>query len=716
MDVNGAVLIGANVYFMGTTNATTTDESGLFFISANGIESPILISSYVGYEPDTFDMTGNDYIEFKLEDSAMLDEVVVEAEQDGTFISSLNPIKTEAITATELKRSACCDLAGCFETEASVESRTTNVITNSRELQILGLSGTYNQVLLDGIPLVNGLAYTYGISSIPGTLVNTIFISKGANSVLQGFESISGQTNVITIEPEKADKFFVNVFMNHFMERQENVSFGIKKGKWNNYTALHAVQPARKIDRDKDSFIDVPQLTRYEIFNKASYGSDVEKGWSAKYMVRFLRENRVGGQITFDPKKDKGSSEYYGQTVDIMQPEIWGKSTYRINDNSKFTFFGGASYHDQHSYFGTTKYDGVQTNLYGTLQHDLDYSEDHSLKYGASFRLLDIDEDIAFMDELNPKTYDGNYKKRERIPGFFAENTFRFFEDKLSWIVGARVDYHNTFETQFTPRSLVKYDFSENSTLRVSGGFGWRTANLFSENVGLLVSSRDIVFEEALKPEKAINYGINYTQKYANDIMSGYFSVDFYRTDFQNQIFPDFHTSTTKAIVTNFEDKSYSNGFQVEFNSKIRSKLDMKIAYNYLDVSREHHPGHFESLPFVTPHKFLFTAGFKPESKKWHLDGSLHWFGERKLPDTANNPELYRRPDYSDSYLTANTQFTYSFEKMELYAGCENIFDFRQLQPIISWEDPFGPYFDTSSVWGPTKGREFYVGARYKIE
>lgn len=716
MDTNGAVLIGANVYFQGTTTASTTNESGLFFISADGIEKPILITSYVGYEADTFDMTGHDYIEFKLKDAAMLEEVVVSGEQDGTFISSINPIKSEAITTTEIQRSACCDLAGCFETEASVESRTTNVITNSRELRILGLSGVYNQVLLDGIPLVNGLNYTYGISSIPGTLVNTIFVSKGANSVLQGFESISGQTNVLTKDPEKADKLFVNLYMNHFLERQQNISYGFKKGKWNNYTAFHGVQPARKIDRDKDNFLDVPQLRRYELFNKSSFGNDTQEGWSASYLFRLLNEQRVGGQTTFDPKKDQGSSVYYGQTVNYTQPEVWGKTTYRFNNNSKITFFGGASYHNQTSYFGTTKYDASQTNIYSSLQHDLEYAKDHSLKYGLSFRLLDIDENIAFTDELNPKTFAGEYIKRERIPGLFFENTFRFLEDKLTWIVGGRVDHHNTFGIQFTPRSLVKYDFNENSTLRVSGGLGWRTANIFSEHLGLLVSSRDIIFEEHLNPEQAVNFGINYTQKYSNDIVSGYFSADFYRTDFHNQIFPDFHTSSTKAFISNFEDKSFSNGFQVEFNAKVSNKLDMKIAYNYLDVSREETPGELETLPFITPHKFLFTAGFKPDSKKWHWDGSLHWFGARKLPDTSLNPVEFQRPDYSDSYLTVNTQFTYSFEKIELYAGCENIFDFRQLQPILSWEDPFGPYFDTSSVWGPTRGREFYVGARYSIE
>ncbi|NJK85872.1 MAG: TonB-dependent receptor plug domain-containing protein [Bacteroidales bacterium] len=172
--------------------------------------------------------------------------MVVSGNQRGTILSDMSPIKTEKITRVELRKAACCDLAGCFDTQASVQPHTTNMITNAKELRILGLSGVYNQVLIDGFPMIQGLSYTYGISNLPGTLINNIHISKGSNSVLQGYESMSGQINVTTIEPEHSERLLLNVFLTGSLEKQFNANFSFKKKEWANLTSLHVVQPGNK--------------------------------------------------------------------------------------------------------------------------------------------------------------------------------------------------------------------------------------------------------------------------------------------------------------------------------------------------------------------------------------------------------------------------------------------------------------------------------------
>lgn len=241
--------------------------------------------------------------------------------------------------------------------------------------------------------------------------------------------------------------------------------------------------------------------------------------------------------------------------------------------------------------------------------------------------------------------------------------------------------------------------------------------NLFSENIGLLVSSRDIQIVEQLKPEQAINMGINFTQKFetkdAN--LSGYFSTDFYHTNFQNQIFPDYDSDPTKAIIRNFTGTSISNGFQAELYLKIFKRFELKSGYNYLNVYRIVN-GEKTVLPFNPTHKLIGSFSYKPLNNAFHLDINAHWYGKQRLPNTSSNPVEFQRPDYSKAYGVLNAQFTYNFERFEVYAGCENIFDFRQKQPIISWQDPFGPHFDTSSVWGPTRGREMYIGVRFRLK
>lgn len=708
-------LVGAKVQVSKLLTETTTDEKGLFEINLIDTAGIILVISYTDYQTETININGRNLIDVKLKHQKQLKGIVVRGSKESQYISSLNPIKTEIISNKELRKGACCDLAGCFGTNASVQASTTNIITNAQELRILGLSGVYNQVLLDGFPMIQGLTYTYGISNIPGPLVENIYVSKGANSVLQGFESISGQINVETKEPDKADKLFLNLYINSFLEKQANAYYAFKKKKWSYLIAFHSVQPAKVTDRDNDSFLDLPRVTRYELYNKIKYGNEKDFGWSSQIGIRYVNEQRIGGQIYFNPKTDKGSAYVYGQAVNINQPELWNKTAYRFNDTKRLVLFASTYFQKQSSWYGTTLYEGNQKAVNTSLQYEWIYGDESNLKTGVSYRYFDLQEQISFSQNPLNHSYAGNYGKSEHIPGVFAENTLYFGDDKFTWITGARLDHHNVFGYYFTPRTLLKYAPFEKTTIRGSVGLGWRTANIFSENSNLLSSQRDIVFTEPLKPEKAINSGISLVQGFERTNLTGTFSADYYHTQFQNQIFPDYNTDPTKAYIGNFTGISVSNGVQIEGSIKFYKRLDIKVAYNYLNVYRIKNTQK-QILPFNSKDKVLTTLSYQPLSNKWHFDANIHWYGAQQLPDTRANPVAYQRPLQSEPYTTVNAQFTYNFKKIQIYLGCENIFDFRQRQPIISWQNPFSQYFDVSSVWGPTRGREVYLGMRFKIE
>ena len=710
-------LVGATVQWLGLNQGTFTNGVGFFELKTAPKLPYKLIASYVGYQSDTILITARDSsITFKLKAKQGLSEIIIESQRAGIIISDNKAIKVEQITQTELRKAACCDLAGCFETQTTVQPQTTNVVTNAKELRILGLSGVYNQILVDGFPVIQGLSYTYGISSIPGTVVGNIYVAKGANSVLQGFESISGQINVETKDPDNTDKVYLNAYVNSFGEKHINTNYAVKKNKWSNLTAVHMVQPANKVDRDNDNFLDLPRLRRHLLMNKWKYGNENSWGWSSKVGLRFLNERRIGGQTIYNAERDKGSTTVYGQFVNINQPEFWTKTGYRFDDKHAITAFVSSFHQQQNSYFGTVRYDANQTNVYANVQFELNYKQ-HQLKTGLSYRFLQLRENIGFTDQILVRTYAGVYDRKEMIPGAFAENILKSANGKITWITGIRGDHHNQFGFQLTPRTLIKYDLSRTLIVRASIGTGWRTVNLFSENIGLLVSSRDIIFAETLAPEKALNTGINLTKKFESGVknISGYISVDFYRTSFSNQIFPDYNTSPTKAIIKNFTGKSISNGLQAELLLHFFNTLEFKTGYNFLDVYRVTESGK-ELLPFNPRQKVLTSISFRPPKKPFQADLNIHWYGKQQLPDTKSNPAPFQRPDFSKPYTALNTQFTYSFKRVELYTGIENLFDFRQLQPILSWENPFSPYFDTSSVWGPTRGREIYVGVRLKIK
>lgn len=713
-NTNQQALHGASVVWQGQKKGTVTNETGEFTIGLPRQLPSVLLISFTEHQTDTVTVADTSFITVRLAPKSSMSNVTVQAQQQSSYISSL-PVKTEVISTLELKKAACCDLAGCFETQTTVQPQTTNILTNSKELRILGLSGIYNQVLIDGFPQVQGLTYTYGISSIPGTLVENIWVAKGANSVLQGFESISGQINVITKEPEKTDRLLLNAYINSFGEKHFNAVLTSKKKSWSNLTAFHVVQPAARIDKDDDDFLDLPLLTRYMVSSRWKKGDEAKWGWSTQFSVRYVSERRVGGQEQFNYKTDKGSTHAYGQVVDIDQPELWLKTAYRLNEVHRFALYASGFYQSQRSWFGVTNYKARQYNGYANLQHEFSYGTNSVLKSGISFRHLDLQEDIAFSSNLLNRTYNGRYTKKETIPGIFAENTLTLAANKLTWIAGIRADHHNRFGWEFTPRTLLKFNATENLIVRASVGKGWRTANIFSENIGMLVSSRDIIFAEALQPEKAVNMGINLTHKFRSGEIEGYYSLDFYRTSFQNQVFPDYDTDPTKAIIRNFHGESVSNGFQAEAGGTFYKRISAKLGYVFLDVYQKATTEKMV-LPFNPRHRMNAAVSFMPLSRRWHVDGNIHWYGKQRLPETNGNPPVYQQPRSSDPYTTVSLQFTYKVNRFEFYTGAENIFNFRQHRPIISWQDPFGPYFDTQFTWGPTRGRELYLGLRYTIK
>lgn len=717
VDKEKEILPGAIVQSIATGVRAQVNENGVFELPWADISDKRIVASETGFISDTIDVGDITYLSIVLRPDAKSLKGVTIKDTRAAYISN-NAIKTEVINQRELSKAACCDLAGCFGTQASVQPQTTNVLTNAQELRILGLSGVYNQLLVDGLPMISGAAYTYGVSTYPGTIVQNIYVSKGTNSVLQGFESISGQINLETTAPDKTELLYLNAYANSFGEVHLNANIAGtlgKKKKWHSLLAIHSVQPAQKIDGNKDGYLDLPQLTRYMAFNKWKYGNENQKGYSMQLGLRLVKEKRLGGQMAYNDEKDNGSNIVYGQSVNFTQPEVSFKSLYRFSDKHAIALSLSGFIHNQFSWFGITNYSVQQQSAYANLQHEWQWHRTHAIKYGISYRYQRLNEEIYFeYNQLN-RTFNGRYQTNLDVPGAFAENTFRWRDEKIVLITGARLDKHQKWGNYFTPRTMLKYALNNRHTFRASVGSGWRQVNLFSEQINLLAGSRDVIFIEPLRPEVAINWGLSHTYRFELDNTTGTLSADFYSTHFSNQFFPDYDADPTKIFIYNFSGISRSNGLQMEASLVFYKQLEFRAAYNYLDVYRIQN-GHKVLLPFNPRNRAMAAVSYRTKDNKWQADMNAHWFDKMRLPNTAANPVEYRRADFSVPYATLNVQATFRWKRLELYSGCENLFNYRQPNPIISAGNPFGPYFDLSSVWGPTRGRELYLGVRWKIQ
>lgn len=711
-------LPAATVYWLQyPSRGVLTAKDGSFSLQRFAdINDERIVIRHLAYHADTVQVRGKSTVEITLRARPIeLDGVKIEGDRTAADIHQA-PVRTEIVTAEDIEKDACCDLSGCFNTSAAVEPQVTDVVTDKRELQILGLSGVYNQVLVDGMPsLMTGLNSSYGLNYIPGAFIRRISVVKGANSVLQGYEAISGMVDVRIKEPDEAERLYANVFANSMLEKQLNLAWAERIGKgWSTMLAGHVVQPANRIDETGDSFLDMPLITRYSAFAKGNY-SEEDSPWRAVFSARYTNEERVGGNKGFDRLRHAGSTEIYGQIMDNERVEGYGKVTFDVNDDTHLSAALSAAQHQQDAWYGPTLYEGMQNNAYTHLQMSTRLWEDAITTVGVSYRMEELRETLALSPEQPAKTYGGRYQKNEYTPGLYSETTIRLFEEKLLLLPGIRVDFNSEHGVITTPRFHAKYAPDDLTTLRATVGTGTRTVNFWSENSTLLASGRNVVFTEKLKAERAVTAGVSLSRIIDIADVITTISVDFFHTAFLNQAYADYEQQAGTVQVYNIANGSRVNSVQVEASADLSTEVSLKMAYNWLDAQQT--LGGVQTIkPFTVKHKLLAVLSYTPENTPWVFSANAHWYGTQRLPSTANSPEEFRRPLESTPYTLLNAQATYRWQTLELYAGVENFLNFRQANPIIDAEHPFSQYFDTSFIWGPVKGREAYMGIRYVLQ
>jgi outer membrane receptor for ferrienterochelin and colicin len=449
-------------------------------------------------------------------------------------------------------------------------------------------------------------------------------------------------------------------------------------------------------------------------YNKWNFGEDEDDRTNITIGAKYLNEERIGGQKNFDKETNLGSSDIYGQTVNIDDAEIYTRISYQPDSEKQIKFFLSGMYFDQNSYYGTTLYNGKQQNFYANLMYEFPVFKKNYLRLGLSYKYDEIDENIGFLSQSN-KTYAGDYLKKESIPGVYSETSIELIHEKLSMIAGMRLDNHNKYGAVFTPRGLLRYQITDLTVMRASFGTGFRTINIFNEYSNHLASSKDIVFPKEPDAERMINFGFDLLQYFSYGSFAGNINLDFYRTVFGSKLIPDYDSDPFIIYLNNVKDNSASNVFQIEFNINYLKNVDLKLAYKYIDLYYFEN-GNRKEQPYNPKHRIVGGLSLNTDNNEWIFNTTFQWFGEQHLPSTELYPDEYKRPENSDTYFLVNAQLTKNFKFIELYAGVENLFDFTQENPIISPEDPFGPYFDTSFIWGTTRGREFYIGFRFKID
>ena len=760
-DAENQPLVGASVYWAGTTIGASTDAQGAFLLHrVKGYDK--LVASYLGFVNDTLDVkNGVDKVAFALRSEGVaLEGVVVEGNLSGNFVKRDGIVKGEMISFAGLCKMACCNLAESFENSASVTVGYSDAISGARQIKMLGLAGTYTQILDENRPIMRGLSAPYGLSYTPGMWLNSIQVSKGVASVTAGHEAITGQINLEHRKPTDDERLFVNLYLDDELRPEANISTAFpvtKDKKLSSVILLHGSMDtdARKMDHNHDGFRDLPKADQINVANKWLYAAD--NGAQIRWGWKFVQENRLGGMLDYKDTKamrEDMEKNWDWRAGDKKMP-LYGSHIRNRNANGYFkvgmpvgpavydpdeqdemrsnlAFVADFDHFSEDAYFGLNDYTGNQNSLALNLMYNHYFTYRSSLIVGVQGHLDYYREKL-----LNPTPWiaansvrDYDFDRNEREAGAYAEYTYAI-KDKFSVVAGLRGDYNHYYDRFFlTPRGHLKWNITPSTTLRGSAGLGYRSTNVITDNIGVLATGRAIQpvafrngqlivvdFSDIDRMEKALTVGGSLTQTFGLvNPGDATLSFDYFRTQFYNSVVADQEMYADRIVFYDTDGRSYTDTYQIDFSWSPVERLDIFATFRYTDsemtIRRADGGTARVERPLVSEYKTLLNIQYATKFRRWVFDATAQLNGPARIPtQTGNLDDSY----YSPRYPMFFAQVSRKVGKFDIYAGCENIADYRQKDPILNAQDPYDYKFNSMNVWGPLMGRKFYVGLRFNL-
>ena len=737
LDDKGEPLVGANVYWAGTTVGVATDVDGRFQLEP--VKSTnLLVASFMGFHNDTTEVTSHSELTIVLVSDLLLEEVDIVERKMAVLRSRISPLTTETLTGEALCMAACCNLSESFETSASVDVAYSDAATGAKQIRLLGLSGTYVQMLTENTPNIRGLAQAFGMEYIPGPWMEAIQVSKGTSSVLNGYEAIAGQINVEYLKPQTQDPVALNAMISTETHAEVNVTGGWDiNDKVSTGVLFHAQNMSLELDHNHDGFLDMPKNTNVNLLNRW-YIRDGD--YTGQILVRGLYDHRIGGQtkeaVTVAPTP-------YHIDLNTWRVDGFMKNGYVFDQETGMSIgiIASASYHNQQNSYGSRQWNAAQTNAYlnAIFQTSFDDSatdlwDDHSHNLSAG---LSVNYD-GYQEELSLVSPIDNLNRWEMTPGVFAEYTYTY-KDKITLLVGIREDYSTRYGFFTTPRMNLRYAPFEWWTLRGSVGLGYRSPNAIADNAAYLSSNRIYHFDEVnLAQERSMNTGLSTVFYIPMGNKELQLSGEYYYTRFLDGVIADMDRDLHGVTLYNMHDVAdaqyFSHNWQVEANMEILRGWTMTAAFRYTDVKQTSfniatNEYQLRDKPLQNKFKGIISTSYQTPLKTWQFDLTAQFNGEGRMPDGFVIPEgskQYRMHNgyiYHKWYPQLLGQVTKFFRTWSIYLGAENMTNFTQDNPIVGskigdtqFVNTQSANYDASMIWAPIHGWKLYLGFRWALE
>lgn len=755
-DTENNPMPGASVYWADTNVGTAASIDGKFRLHrVKGYDT--LVASFLGYENDTLHVDDTmSQVQLKLRQGVALETVVVEGNLGGNYIRHDGILKGETISFAGLCKMACCNLAESFENSASVTVGYSDAISGARQIKMLGLAGTYTQILDENRAIMRGLSAPYGLSYTPGMWLNSIQVSKGISSVTAGHEAITGQINLEHRKPTDDERLFLNVYFDSELKPEVNLSSAIPvtaDKRLSTVILAHGSMDTKSYDHNHDGFRDLPLSRQFDIANRWLYQAD--NGMQVRWGMKYINDYRLGGQMDYRKKMknemlhwiDESQPDHYNHNrpygSEVKNEEVnayfklgmpVGKSVFDKDEQdemrSNFAMVIDFDHFNEDAYFGAfNDYSGRQNMLNANAMYVHYFTYRSSLISGISASSRWVDENLmqnlGIMQNwggsiiLNNKVLDS--KRLEPEIGAYMEYTYSI-KDKLSVVAGLRYDYNFYFrKNMITPRAHVKWNITPTTVFRASAGLGYRPTDVITDNIGILATGHQIYgvprhYRDLDRMETALTAGGSLTQTIStinhNDMT---ISFDYFRTQLFHSVIVDQEYIYGATFIYDTNKKSFTNSYQVDLTWTPIERFDIFATFRYTDskytVRREGGGYELVERPLVNRFKTLLNLQYATRMRKWTFDVTAQLNGRSRIPQT----ELDIPSAYSPVYPMFYAQVSRRIKHWDIYIGCENIGNYTQKHPILHADNPYSWYFNSSLIWGPLMGRKFYIGVRFNL-
>ncbi len=619
----------------------------------------------------------------------------------------------------EMFRAACCNLGESFVTNPAVDVSYSDAATGAKQIKLLGLSGTYVQMLTENLPNFRGVVMPYALGYVPGPWMKAISVSKGSSSVKNGYESITGQINIDYLKPDDPEQVNINVFGNSKtrVDINADANFYIND-RLSTVVLGHVENTFEEHDSNNDGFYDQPKVKQFNVQNRWLYSSE---HYLLHAGIGAMQEKREGGQKTLDHiSADNTAGKLYNVGMDTERYDAHMKHVFLLNHdhNTNLAIMGQATMDKVNANFGMKHYYVNQKNVYASAVVESDLHGGHNISTGVSLNYDYLSQNLG----LSTLTKSGSSSdinlpaignERETTPGAYLQWTYQK-GTLFTAMAGLRVDHSSLHGTFWTPRAHVKFQPWEVFSLRLSAGKGYRTVHALAENNNLLASGRQLVIDN-LEQEAAWNYGVStsFNIPIAGETLK--INADYYYTNFDHQAVTDYDTNPGVIHIANLNGKSYSHTLQIDATYPFFKGFTLTAAYRLNDVKCTYN-GVEMKRPLTSDYKGLITANYETPNKAWKFDVTLQLNGGGRMPTPYTKPDGSKSwDDTFGAYEQLQAQITREFKWGSIYIGGENLTDFTQKNPIIDAGNPWSSTFDPTLVWGPVHGATAYIGTRIKI-